>query len=128
MRCVGGDSMTRFRSMFLISIFTAAAAVAQTPQQVPDAGNDGPGLRISLDEAIRTSVRSNLGVEIQALDFRATGYQSRSTYGLFDPLAYADAAAAINSQPVTSVLFSPESETYSANYGIRQTIPTGGSY
>lgn len=127
--------MTRFRSIALISIFCAAGLFAQSGAQtqpaavsVPAAGEDDAPLQLSLDEAVRTAARQNLGVEIERLDFRAIGNQSRATYGIFDPLAFADASAASRQQPVTSVIFSPESESWVANYGVNQTLPTGGTY
>src|SRR5688572_20096862 len=88
----------------------------------------GPPLNLSLEEAINSAVERNLGVEIQSFNYRAAGYAARSAYGVFDWLAFADISAAHQEQPVSTTINAPASDRTVANFGLRQTIPTGGTY
>jgi len=85
-------------------------------------------LKLSLDEAIGTAVKQNLGVDIQRYDFRKAGYSARFQYGIFDPLAFADLQIASQQQPVTSSIFSSKTDRNLFDLGVSQNTPTGGSY
>ncbi|HVT03495.1 MAG TPA: TolC family protein [Thermoanaerobaculia bacterium] len=84
-------------------------------------------LRLSLDEAIQTAVKQNLGVDIQRYDFRMAGYSARSRYGIFDPVGFADLSIASQQQPVTSSIFSSKTDRNLFNVGVSENTPTGGS-
>lgn len=129
--------MTRWRSIALFVCLTAVPMWAQeqtnTNQSsgVPSAQEDEKNpraLRLSLSDAITTAARQNLGVDIQRYDYRETGYTARGTYGIFDPLAFADAAVQSEKNPVTSSILSTQTDSRSADFGLTQNIPTGGSY
>lgn len=110
--------------MFRISKFAAAVAIA-----LPLMAQEGAApLRLSLEEALTTAVSRNLGVEIQKLNYRASGHAARSAYGVFDWVAFSTLETAHLEQPVSQTIFSPQSERTVANFGVRQQIPTGGIY
>lgn len=129
--------MTKIRSTGLALSLAAALVAAQpifaqsqtttsTQAGAEQDANDPRAMRLSLADAIRTASERNLGVTVEEFDFRATGYGARSAYGLFDPLAFADVAASSQKQPVTSVIFSPATDSISADLGVAQNLPTGG--
>src|SRR5437899_10398555 len=41
-------------------------------------------LRLSLDDALKTSIDRNVGVQIQRFDYLMAGQSLRSSYGIFD--------------------------------------------
>ncbi len=85
-------------------------------------------LRLSLDDAIRTSVEKNLGVQIQRYDYQMAGQSLRSTYGAFDWFATADVAHQSQRSPTISRFASNGGRNTFANLGVQQFIPTGGTY
>jgi HAE1 family hydrophobic/amphiphilic exporter-1 len=106
---------------------TNANQVTAVPSAQEDSNNPR-ALRLSLGEAIATSARENLGVDIQRYDYRETGYSARATYGIFDPLAFADVSTASQKNPVASSITSSQNDRRTADFGLTQTVPTGGSY
>src|SRR4051794_25305717 len=46
--------------------------------------SDPRALKLSLDDAIRTSIRQNLGVELERYSFRESIQDLRGSYGIFD--------------------------------------------
>jgi outer membrane protein len=109
----------------LILVFPLSLLAQATQTALPQSG---PPLNLSLEEAINSAVERNLGVEIQSFNYRAAGYAARSAYGVFDWLAFADISAAHQEQPVSTTINAPASDRTVANIGLRQTIPTGGTY
>lgn len=100
-------------------------------QSLVTAGTDSESagaMRLSLDSAIDTAVERNLGVQIQRYDYRMSDYALRGTYGIFDWFAEADIRRLHREDPVTSTVFSSQSDQTIGNFGVSQLIPTGGSY
>ena len=90
--------------------------------------NDPRALRLSLDDAIKTAMERNVGIEVSRYEYRASGEALRSQYGLFDWLGTADVERQSQKDPAISQFQSSGSTNSIANFGIEQTIPTGGTY
>lgn len=85
-------------------------------------------LRLSLDEAIKTSVEKNLGVQIQRYDYQMAGQNLRGAYGAFDWFATADIEHQSSQSPTASTFSAAGSRNTFANFGVQQFIPTGATY
>ena len=100
------------------------ATVAET-----DRDADNPrALRLSLDEALTTAMQRNLGIQVSRYELRASGESLRGQYGLYDWLGNAQLSREVAKSPVISAITTPSSRTATANFGVQQTIPTGGTY
>ena len=64
---------------------------AETDQDV----NNPRAMKLSLDEAIRTSMERNLGVQLQEFEYQEAGYGLRSQYGIYDFLGEASIRAGV---------------------------------
>ena len=103
---------------------TTEAVTAETDRDV-----DNPrALRLSLDEAINTAVKQNLGVQLQTYEYRIAGQNLRSQYGLFDWITAADVNQSSSESPTTTTFATSGSRVTSANASVNQVIPTGGQY
>src|SRR5216684_3240144 len=85
-------------------------------------------LRLSLDDALKTSMERNVGISIQRFDYLEAGQSLRSSYGIFDWFSSADIERQSSNSPVTSQFLSSGSRATIANFGVSQLIPTGGTY
>jgi len=85
-------------------------------------------LRLSLDEAVRTTIQKNLGIDLSRYDFRENGQLLLEAYGPFDPLATAAISRSKASAPVTSQLNSTQSSRTIVDYGLQDFVPWGGTY
>src|SRR5712691_5730825 len=85
-------------------------------------------LKLSLDDALKTSVERNVGISIQRFDYLEAGQSLRSSYGIFDWFSIADIERQSSNSPVTSQFLSSGSRATIANFGVSQLIPTGGTY
>jgi HAE1 family hydrophobic/amphiphilic exporter-1 len=90
--------------------------------------NDPRALRLSLDEAIRTAMNQNLGVQLQTYEYRISGQTLRSEYGLFDWIAAAEASQSSQETPTGSIFASDATRSTIVNASVNQIIPTGGQY
>lgn len=90
--------------------------------------NDPNALRLSLDEAIRTAVLQNIGVQIQRYDYREAGQSLLEAYGPFDWFTTADIEHQSSTSPTVSSFSSSASRKTFANFGVTQLLPTGGTY
>lgn len=132
--------MSRIGSMTLILSLVAGGAIAQetTRSQTPPASastlqttadrdeQDPRAMRLTLDEAVRTAARRNLGVEIQAFDYESTGYVARSAYGLFDTFFSATIRTESDESPVISSVDASRRDLDTYNVGLRRLFSTGG--
>ena len=132
--------MTAVRRLFttLMMLLTATALFAQeapaprttetvTAETDQDANNPR-ALRLSLDEAIGTAMKQNLGVQLQNYETRISGYNLQREYGVFDFFSAADATLANSRNSTTSAIESSAGHSIAANASINQIIPTGGQY
>ncbi|MGZ5475166.1 MAG: TolC family protein [Thermoanaerobaculia bacterium] len=90
--------------------------------------SDPSALKVSLQDALRTSMERNLGISLQSYDFRMAGESLRSQYGLYDWFASGTLAQTSITGAVTSQAQPSESKATTADIGIGQNLPAGGSY
>ncbi len=90
--------------------------------------NDARALRLSLDEALRTAARQNLGIELQSYDYQMSGESLRSQYGLYDWFGTGAIAQSSQKGAVVSTIEASESKATSASFGVAQSLPAGGDY
>jgi outer membrane protein len=100
------------------------SVTAETDQDV----NNPRALQLSLDQAIRTSMERNLGVQLQEFEFQESSYALRSQYGIYDLLGTGRVAEVSTDRPVTSTFETSASRTHILNVGVQQNLPTGGNY
>jgi HAE1 family hydrophobic/amphiphilic exporter-1 len=103
---------------------TTEPVTAETDQDVQNAR----ALRLSLDEAVRTSMTQNLGISIQRYDYLMAGQSLRSQYGIYDWYTTGKLEHSSAEFATSNSLQSASERSTTANVGISQTVPTGGSY
>ncbi|HXG59464.1 MAG TPA: TolC family protein [Thermoanaerobaculia bacterium] len=134
-------TVRRFLSIFCLALAGMPAALAQVSQPAPvqravepatadtDRDLDDPNaLRLTLDEAIKAAVRQNLGVQLERFDYTMSSESLRGSYGVFDWFTSGTIAHNDTENPVISSFQSSGSRSAVANFGVQQTIPTGGTY
>lgn len=103
---------------------TQASSITKSTRDV-----DNPNaLKLSLADAIRTAAEKNLGVALDRYDAQMAGWSARGAYAPFDLFTDATLQTQSQEQPVAVEIQSSESKTTIANFGVQQTIPTGGTY
>ncbi len=85
-------------------------------------------LRLTLDEAIKTTMERNVGVQLQRYSYEMAGESLRSQYGLFDWFGNSTLSHTSSETPTSSRLQSSASRTTVWDFGVSQLIPTGGTY
>ena len=103
---------------------TTDAVTAETDRDA----TDPRAMRLSLDEALSTSLQQNLGIQLQSYDFRIASENVRGQYGLFDWLANGSLATRSDERPTTNPFEPNASRSTSLDLGVSQIIPTGGQY
>jgi len=103
---------------------TTEPVTAETDQDV----QNSRALRLSLDEAVRTSMEQNLGISIQRYDYLMAGQSLRSQYGIYDWYATGALEHSSAKFATSNSLQSASERSTTANVGLSQTVPTGGSY
>jgi HAE1 family hydrophobic/amphiphilic exporter-1 len=101
---------------------TAEPVKADTDRDV----NDPRAMRLSLDEAVRTTAQRNLGIQIQRYVYDESGYSLRSQYGIFDPEVTGDVGFANRQSPTSTYVSS--SRAITADAGLTGLLPTGATY
>ncbi|HEX2061826.1 MAG TPA: TolC family protein [Thermoanaerobaculia bacterium] len=102
----------------------AEPVTAETDQDV----NNPRALRLSLNDALRTAIERNLGVQLQEFEYQEASHSLRSQYGIYDLLANGRVAENSLEAPVTSIIETPASRSHELQAGISQNLPTGGGY
>ena len=133
--------MTAVRRFLSILTLTLAATVAFAQQPAEGKRVTEPvtaetdrdvessrALRLSLDEAVRTSMERNLGVSLQRYDYLMSGQSLRSQYGIYDWFATGDLQRRSTTQPTSNRLQAASDRRTILDLGVSQTIPTGGNY
>jgi outer membrane protein len=108
-----------------------STAQSTTPPVTADTDKDlsSPrALRLSLDEAVKTAVERNVGIQLTRYDYLMAGQDLRATYGVFDWLATADVERQSRQFATTSTFQASSLRNTIINAGVSQTIPTGGTY
>lgn len=103
---------------------TTEAVTAETDRDVDDAR----ALRLSLNDAINTAMKQNLGVQLQDYETRISGYNLRGQYGLFDWISAGDVSISSDRNATTSSIQASSGRSINANASVSQIIPTGGQY
>jgi outer membrane protein len=131
----------RLTTLLCVSL-VAATLSAQTPDpQAPvrrttdpvtaetdrDA-NDPRALRLSLNEALGTAMKNNLGVELQSYDLQMANEALRSQYGIYDWYGTANLERESSEGAVISRTEPSQSKATRFNFGVNQNLPAGGNY
>jgi outer membrane protein len=114
---------------------TTTATESQTPRVTERVAadtdkdlSDPRALHLSLEDAIHTAMRQNLGVDIQRFDYEMAGQSLIGSWGIYDPLASATLThSSSKASPTTSTATSSSKQT-TADFGLSGLLPTGGSY
>lgn len=104
---------------------------ASTPPVTADTDQDANNpraLKLSLDNAVRTSISQNLGVDLTRYDYRESAESLSGTYSIFDLYTTGQLRKSKSISGVSSTFQSSGSGTTSANLAASQELPTGGSY
>ena len=104
---------------------------ASTPPVTADTDadiNNSRSIKLSLDDAIRTAMAQNLGVQIQRFGYEESGELVREAWGVYDWLGTATVQQQSQESPTISAFQASSGRTTTADFGISQLIPTGGAY
>src|SRR5688572_23561501 len=131
------------RLLIIVCAFAAAIASAQTTTVTtnPDQAATAPvsadtdrdvsnprALKLTLDDALKTAMERNIGVQLRRYDYQMAGESLRSQYGTFDWLGTSLLQHTSSETPTSNTLASTAFRGTTANFGIEQFIPTGGRY
>ncbi len=107
---------------------TTEPVTAQVSADTDKDLNDPRALKLTLDDALKTAVEGNIGIQLERYTYLEAGQSLRGSYGIFDWLATADVERQSAKSPTTSQFAPSGNRATIANFGISQLIPTGGSY
>src|SRR5947207_2897924 len=107
---------------------TTETVTAQVAADTDKDLNNPRTLRLSLDDSLKTSMERNIGISIQRYDFLEAGQSLRGAYGIYDWLATGDIERQSSQTPTISQFAPSGSKATIADFGVQQTIPTGGTY
>lgn len=121
-----------FASLAATALFAQETPAPRSPEEVRaetdrDA-TDPRALRLTLAEAVGTALRQNLGIQLQGYEYRITGQNLRSQYGLFDFITDASIQHDYDDFPSTNPFQTIGGRSTSATAGVNQVLPTGGNY
>ena len=103
---------------------TTETVSAETDRDV----NDPRAMRLSLNDAVNTSMQQNLGVQLQSYEYRISGQNLRGQYGIFDFYTDANVRHTYVDRPTTNPFETAGSRSTIVGAGLTQTLPTGGEY
>jgi HAE1 family hydrophobic/amphiphilic exporter-1 len=103
-------------------------ATAQVSAETDTDLTNPRALRLSLDDAIKTTMVRNVGISLQRYDYLMAGQSLRGSYGLFDWFTTADLAEQSTKSPTISQFQASASKSTVADVALSQLVPTGGSY
>lgn len=118
----GDDSSTPLN----LDLKVAQATAGQTPP-VPLAGV----MPLSVRDTIVLALRNNLDIQVEGFNPRINEQALIFQKAVFDPSAFLEAARSDNRAPNNSAFFSGGraiSDLWDYNTGLRQKLPTGGTY
>jgi outer membrane protein len=101
-----------------------APVTADTDQDL----NNPRALHLTLDQAIKTAMERNVGIQLQRYTTEMAGQSLRSQYGLFDWLGTGTLSHQSSETPPSSSLEALASRQSIWDVGVQQVIPTGGTY
>lgn len=103
---------------------TTPAVTAETDRDLADPR----ALKLSLDEALRTSMQRNLGIGVERYSYEMAGEALRSQYGLYDWFANATLQRNKQKNATVSTFQASQSTNSTVNVGVAQNLPAGGNY
>ena len=104
------------------------AATAQVTADTDKDVSNARALRLSLDEAVKTTMERNVGIQLQRYTTQMAGESLRSQYGLFDWLGTGLLQHSSSETPPSTSLEASAQRQSIWDVGVQQTIPTGGTY
>lgn len=107
---------------------TTEPVTAQVKADTDQDLNNPRALKLSLDDALQTSVKGNIGIQLERYSYLEAGESLRGSYGIFDWLATADVQRQSSQSPTISQFLATGSKATTADFGVQQLIPTGGRY
>lgn len=110
---------------------TQTTSAPATPPVTADTDKDldNPrAMRLSLDDALKTAMERNVGIQVSRYEYHASGEALRSQYGLYDWIGTAALERQSAKSPAVSIASATSQTDAIANFGIEQAIPTGGTY
>ncbi|MGK2859600.1 MAG: TolC family protein [Thermoanaerobaculia bacterium] len=106
----------RFRTFLAgLALATLVAPTSSAQEALP----------LSLDQAVKTALENNLGVQIQSYDFRILGETARGSYGLLDWFTFGTLSASETEQATSDITQSSNSELRLVNVGAEHLFSTG---
>jgi len=132
-------TVPRFTLILSLSLIAATVTAQQPARQAPRTTErvvadtdrdleDARALRLSLDEALKTAMLQNLGVQLQRFDYSASGQSLRASYGIFDWQTSGTIQQSQTETPTITTFQPSSSKNTVVNFGIAQLIPTGATY
>src|SRR5712691_10953978 len=127
-----------FASLFATALFaqttqTLATDQSRTATEPVTAETDKDltnpnAMKLSLQDALGTAMQRNLGVQVQRYDYRMASEALRSQYTLYDWFATGTLSQNKTKNATVSTFQASQSKTTTANIGVSQALPAGGSY
>jgi outer membrane protein TolC len=118
----GDDGATPLK----LDLTVAQATASQTPA-VPQAG----AMPLSIRESIVLALKNNLDIQVEGFNPKINEQALIGQKAVFDPSAFLEATRSDNRVPGVVTFFGSgrvSSDLWDYNAGLRQTIPTGGTY
>ena len=103
---------------------TTAPVTADTDKDV----NDPRALKMTLEDAIKTAMERNVGIQLQRYTTEMAGESLRSQYGIFDWLGTGTLQHTSSETPASTSLDAFAQRQTIWDVGVQQLIPTGGTY
>ncbi|MDX1584474.1 MAG: hypothetical protein R3338_12830, partial [Thermoanaerobaculia bacterium] len=119
--------MTKSRIFTTAVCLLAFGVSAQAPQE-REAQEEARPIELTLSQAARAAAAENLGVVVQDYQYLESRQRARASESIFDWYSSARLETASEERPVTSIIFSPQTEREVGNIGLRQLLPTGLNY
>jgi HAE1 family hydrophobic/amphiphilic exporter-1 len=103
---------------------TTAPVTADTDKDV----NDPRALKMTLEEAIKTAMERNVGIQLQRYTTEMAGESLRSQYGIFDWFGNGTFQHTSSETPPSTSLDAFAQRQTLWDVGVSQLVPTGGTY
>src|SRR5713101_6149856 len=81
---------------------TTEPVTAQVTADTDKDLSDPRALKLSLDDALKTAVEGNIGIQLQRYSYLEAGQSLRSSYGIFDWFSSADVERQSSQSPTIS--------------------------
>lgn len=123
--------MAHYALVLGICLQSPQAAAPQTASQIADNIRMERVLDLSIEEAVRRALAYNPSLALQQLQVEATSASIDEALGAFEPVLFVNPRVDDSARPTASALAGAsrlEQNTLHLDTGIRQALPTGGSY